>query len=60
MTPHSHVVSSSSQKRSSNRLCDELQVHGPDLGRVTGIHVSHLSTEKHEIPVRALESAFLI
>jgi len=28
--------------------------------RVTGIHVSHLSTEKHEIPVRALESAFLI
>jgi len=27
---------------------------------VTGIHVSHLSTEKHEIPVRALESAFLI
>jgi len=26
-------------------------------GFVTGIHVSHLSTKKHEIPVCALESA---
>lgn len=29
-------------------------------GRITGFHVSHLSPKKHESPLRALESAFLV
>jgi hypothetical protein len=29
-------------------------------GRITGIHVSHLSTEKHEFSGRAVESALLV
>jgi hypothetical protein len=30
------------------------------FGRITGIHVSHLSTERHEFSGRAVESALLV